>query len=226
MEEQKRGFTGLWIPAHIIEDERLSKTDIILYAEIASFGNACFTSNAHLGKRWRLTERSIITSITKLKKLGYVKQTSFDGRRRYLKAIYDMPEQGGKKTQVRPAENFTSNLQKTSPIDISIDNSIDIPETSSDSANQDNFNFPLKVNDWLTGKDEAYRLIAQMFLYKGLTFGSSAQMQSAARRHLRAARLIVPFTQEQRDEAFTRMLQNKSLGNEWTLDTLYKYLTK
>jgi len=101
-----------------------------------------------------------------------------------------------------------------------------IPETSSDNPPKDIFNYQTTITRWLTGKDEAYRLIAQMFQYKNLKFETAAQMQAAARRHLKAAHLILPFSQEQRDTALSRMLENKALGNEWTLDTLYKYLTK
>lgn len=99
-------------------------------------------------------------------------------------------------------------------------------ETSSDTPPKDTFDYQTTLNRWLTGKDEAYRLIAQMFQYKNLRFDTSAQMQAAARRHLKASRLILPFSQDQRDVALSRMLENKALGNEWTLETLYKYLTK
>lgn len=219
MEEQKKEFTGVFIPKHILEDQELDAYDKILYAEIASF-DECWKSNETLANNVGCSKSNITRRVAKLKSKKYIIQTRSDGRKRWLKAMADSPNKLGR------VSGQPSQAKPPADIDNNINNNINIPETSSDSANQDNFNFPLKVNDWLTGKDEAYRLIAQMFLYKGLTFGSSAQMQSAARRHLRAARLIVPFTQEQRDEAFTRMLQNKSLGNEWTLDTLYKYLTK
>lgn len=99
-------------------------------------------------------------------------------------------------------------------------------ETSSDNPPKEIFNYQTTLTRWLTGKDEAYRLIAQMFQYKNLKFETAAQMQAAARRHLKAAHLILPFSQDQRDTALSRMLENKALGNEWTLDTLYKYLTK
>lgn len=98
------------------------------------------------------------------------------------------------------------------------------PEPSSEPVQE--FDYHATLTRWLTGKDEAYRLIAQMFQYKGLKFETAAQMQSAARRHLKAAHAILPFSQSQRDEALSRMLENKAMGNEWTLDTLHKYLTK
>ncbi|MDD3607299.1 MAG: hypothetical protein PHQ20_00665 [Candidatus Moranbacteria bacterium] len=92
-EQQKKEFTGVWIPRHIIEDDSLSMTDRTIYAEVACF-NVCYKSNEKLGERYGLKPNTISIIVSKLKKKGYVISLGMeDGRRRKLKAIMDKPNQ-------------------------------------------------------------------------------------------------------------------------------------
>ncbi|MFA6997228.1 MAG: hypothetical protein WC181_08260 [Defluviitoga sp.] len=86
--EQKKEFTGLFIPAHIIEDEDLTLSDMAIYSEIACF-NICFKTNTSLGKRWKLKANTVSKIVSKLKKKGYVEELSFNGRQRKLRALRD-----------------------------------------------------------------------------------------------------------------------------------------
>lgn len=46
----------------------------------------CFASNQYLAKKLRVKENTTTKALTKLKKLGLVKQISFDGRKRIIYA--------------------------------------------------------------------------------------------------------------------------------------------
>jgi DNA-binding MarR family transcriptional regulator len=86
--EQKKEFTGIFIPKHIIEDEDLSMQEMIIYSEIACF-NICYKTNEEIGLRWKLKERRIREIISRLKEKGYLEIINSDGRRRHMIAIKD-----------------------------------------------------------------------------------------------------------------------------------------
>lgn len=116
MTTKKREFTGVWIPAHIIEDESLTPLEKMLFAEIASF-RRCFISNAGFAKRLGITERWVQKNIKKLKDKGYVKQVSFNGRSRTIIAIFD--EQGCHE------QSDVADTNNSSPIDNNRENNKD-----------------------------------------------------------------------------------------------------
>lgn len=87
---EKREFKGVWIPKEIYLNTDLNWTDKILLIEIDSLdvGEGCFASNAYLANFLNVTETTISKSISKLKELGFIELTSFDGRKRVLKAAF------------------------------------------------------------------------------------------------------------------------------------------
>lgn len=93
--EQKREFTGLWIPRHIVEDYRLTWTERSLWAEISCF-EMCYKSNAKLAERLSVSPRTVQRLLSTLKELGYIVEESFDGRKRQLRAVRDDPTQQGR----------------------------------------------------------------------------------------------------------------------------------
>lgn len=115
MDEQKKEFTGIWIPRVVVEDENLSWIERALYAEIACY-KQCFMSNAFFAKRLGVSERYVQEMLAKLKALGHIEDTGFDGRKRYLRAVYDGPVRG------RGEPQFVADTNHSSPIDNSIDN--------------------------------------------------------------------------------------------------------
>lgn len=80
--------TGLWIPVEI-EVLPLNLSEKVLLAEIVSLDRVgeCFASNEHFSKLLGVRPDSASRMISKLKKLGYIKQSGFDGRRRKLTPI-------------------------------------------------------------------------------------------------------------------------------------------
>ncbi|XDD56286.1 helix-turn-helix domain-containing protein (plasmid) [Leptospira sp. WS4.C2] len=104
MSESKR--TGVWV-AQWMEDLGLTPNQTKLYAEIFSLDarGGCFASNEYLGTVLRLKRDTISRLVSELKKKGLLKQTGFDGRKRFLKPVVPA---------VEPASDLTRMLAVTS----------------------------------------------------------------------------------------------------------------
>ena len=70
--QPQREFTGIWIPAVIIDDPELTPTDLIVYAQIASF-NCCTASNKYLAELAHVSERSVQRTLRRLDAKGYIR---------------------------------------------------------------------------------------------------------------------------------------------------------
>ena len=88
MTDNKREFKGVWFPAEIWLDERLTALEKIILIEIDSLDgeNGCYASNEYLAKFCQCSQSKVSSAITKLKKLGYIRVKSFDGRKRILES--------------------------------------------------------------------------------------------------------------------------------------------
>jgi DNA-binding Lrp family transcriptional regulator len=132
IEEQKKEFTGIWIPRHIIEDKDLTMSEMIIYSEISCF-DICYKPNKSLGERWGLKERRISEIISKLESKGYIKRRGFDGRNRQLVALKDNPVLG------RLAKKCYPDTQKNATIDNNIENKdILLADKSANEKNSEN----------------------------------------------------------------------------------------
>lgn len=111
--------TGLWIPVEI-EVLPLSLTEKVLLAEIVSLDKVgeCFASNEHFSKLLSVRPDSASRMISKLKKLGYIKQTGFDGRKRKLTPIFEtksLPKEEPILSKVlasKPKQNISKNKSR------------------------------------------------------------------------------------------------------------------
>ena len=85
--EYPRGFKGVFIPAEVYLDKRLSALDKIILTEINSLDveDGCYASNEYLAEFCQCSVSNVTKTISKLKELGYVKQVKSDGRKRWLK---------------------------------------------------------------------------------------------------------------------------------------------
>lgn len=108
-------YTGVWIPADVMECDELSPNEKILYGEIAGF-RECYASNAWLANRIGRSERTIKRLISHLIELGFVENCGFNGRFRLIRVCQNCHSRGVK--------NDTSDVTKMSPINKSIDKSI------------------------------------------------------------------------------------------------------
>lgn len=88
MTDDKREFKGIWFPAEVWLDERLTALEKMILMEIDSLDNEdnCYASNEHLAKFCQCSQSKVSSAISKLKKLGYVRVKSFDGRKRILES--------------------------------------------------------------------------------------------------------------------------------------------
>lgn len=83
-------FTGIFIPVEILEMEEITPLEQMLLSWIDALfckeRGGCFATNEYLSKRLRVKENTIAKSLTNLRKLGLIKDISFDGRHRVIKA--------------------------------------------------------------------------------------------------------------------------------------------
>ena len=92
MEDNREYSKGIWIPNEIWEREDLSWLEKLLFGQIDKMtakgkDESCFASNKWFSEKFKVTETTISLAIAHLKKLGLIKQISFDGRRRVLRSV-------------------------------------------------------------------------------------------------------------------------------------------
>jgi len=118
--EPKQRFTGIFLPAEILEMSEISWMEKILLSHIDSLyckeHGGCYASNAYLATILGSEENTIAKSITKLRKLDLIEDVSFNGRQRVIRSLVNKfvdkhqskagldknPMQGGKKIQPSP----------------------------------------------------------------------------------------------------------------------------
>jgi hypothetical protein len=74
-------------------------------------------------------------------------------------------------------------------------------------------------------KQRHIQILGRFFYAKGLIFDNDAQVQAAIRRHLRPAKNLAGFSNDQIDGAIQKV-ERQYPDIEWTLETLVKVLTK
>lgn len=87
-ETHQRQFKGVWIKAEIWENRDLSWLEKCLLAEIDCLDhpqNGCTASNEYLAEMFGSSTASIANMISKLRRLGFVHNVAFDGRRRTMR---------------------------------------------------------------------------------------------------------------------------------------------
>ena len=109
-------YTGVWIPADVMESEELSPIEKILYGEIAGF-RECYASNAWLAKKIGRTERTVKRLIAHLLELGFIEKCGFNGRFRLIRVCQNY--------HVSRVKNDTPAVSKMTPINKSKEKSID-----------------------------------------------------------------------------------------------------
>lgn len=83
-------FTGIFIPAEILELDELSPLDQMLISWIDALyckdHGGCYASNDYLAKKLRVKENTIVKAISKLRKIGLIEDVTFNGRQRVIRA--------------------------------------------------------------------------------------------------------------------------------------------
>lgn len=109
-DEPVKEYTGVWIPAEVMESDKLSPMEKLLYGEIAGF-RECYASNAWLAGRIGRSERTVKRLISHLIELGFVQNLGFNGRFRIIAVSLPCG-----KLSSRGDKNDTSDVTKMSPI--------------------------------------------------------------------------------------------------------------
>lgn len=89
MENKNRIFTGIWIPKDIYLNKDVRWISKILFLEVHSFtanDKPCFMSNSYISTFLGISTRQVSRIISELKNIGWIEETAFDGRKRYLKS--------------------------------------------------------------------------------------------------------------------------------------------
>jgi len=151
-EPQKREFTGVWMPAEILLDERLKPVDRILYAEIASFGSkGCWKKSEELMKRCGVKERAFRSACNRLEDNGYITQKRRFGRifrtssMSFKHQSQNSTDEQGYNSTDEQGYNSTVHIDNTK--ENTIDNTNVAKATDSSKMNQFNEDFK-KMNDY------------------------------------------------------------------------------
>ncbi|RAJ11723.1 helix-turn-helix domain-containing protein [Arenibacter echinorum] len=90
MKPEERNFQGIWIPRSIYLNTEVNWYAKILFLEIHSFtenGMECYMSNKYIASFLHISERQVSRYISQLKSLGWIEETSFNGRKRFLRSL-------------------------------------------------------------------------------------------------------------------------------------------
>ena len=119
----EREFKGVWIPAEIWLDARLTLVERALLAEIDSFtgnGKSFHKSNDTIQEEYGISRNTIGRSLQKLQKLGFVDVT-FNGRvRNVTTRAGSIPKMGRQSPQI--GEAASPNDTSTNTIERTVDN--------------------------------------------------------------------------------------------------------
>lgn len=93
----EREFKGIWFPAEVWLDTRLTALEKMILMEIDSLDGdgGCWASNDYLADFCVCSKATVTRAISKLIKLGYVYRCAFDGRRRLLRTAISHPLPSG-----------------------------------------------------------------------------------------------------------------------------------
>ena len=224
MQEQKKEFTGVWIPKHIIEDNDLSMTDKIIYSEIACF-EKCFKSNEKLGERYSLKKNTISIIVSKLIKKGYLYSNQKTGEYRQLTALKDKPDQRACVKIIKEplSEKSKSLCDNNQTIDNNIDNNkkTSIAKTSFAVNPTKEFSYKEKIKTMLKDKNKHIQLIAFYLVYKGIVFENEEQYKAGIKRNLRPAMSLKGYELEKIKKT---MYWLNGTEIDWTIETVGRYI--
>lgn len=109
--QPERKFKGVWIPREVWDSPDLTLFQKCLWANISSLGTEdepCLASNEWLGDRMESSASSIAVILTKMRKLGFIKDVSFDGRTRRILAVVPPRETGGEPINSHSTQPLTA----------------------------------------------------------------------------------------------------------------------
>ena len=85
-----RDFRGIWIPRAVYLSKEVNWYAKILFLEIHGLtekGMECYMSNGYMASILNVSQRQVSRYVSELKALGWIEETSFNGRKRYLRSL-------------------------------------------------------------------------------------------------------------------------------------------
>lgn len=215
MEEQKKDFTGVWIPKHILEDTDLDAFDKILYAEINSF-DECFKSNETLAKDVGCSVVTITRRIAKLKGKKYIELVRTDGRKRWLKALSDKSPRLGRLIPQMRQPNLTDDIEYI------LKNNINTLETNVSSTplkakkvkSKSEFDYKEILNDWSKQTNE-YKVFEHYLNYRKIVLHSQIEVDRFKKTYYKSASIIKKYSPQRAERVFLALVEKKN--QDWSL---------
>jgi len=208
-----RNFLGVWIPKNVYLNTDLSWSEKILLVEIESLDNekGCFASNDYFADFLGVTKTTISTSISKLKKLGFLEQVSFDGRTRVIKVISSEFKKKKKQSLKKPKGRTKENLIHNNTVNNTSNNTTNLKDKKID---KKSLVKTLKaINDL---ESSAVCIEVDELKNQGIWLEHTA-------RHLKLSlywvkKLLAEFIDEQKlkDDAFKSLKETKSHFLNWS----------
>ena len=167
----KREFRGIWFPANVWLDSRLTAIEKFVLMEIDSLDGekGCYASNKYLSEFCQCGESTVSRAVTRLKELGYITIESFDGRTRTMHSCLAKSARqtcsDGKADSSNPQERILDKVSSTEKDSMS--------EKTSDSFERDLkaivSHFNEKVGSRYTTKNKQLRGYVHARLSEGFT---------------------------------------------------------
>lgn len=208
------------IPAHVRYAEDLSDFQKILYSEISSLSNKegyCYASNKYFSEVFDKSQPRISEAITNLQKGGYVKVKITVGNKRKVW----LTGRGTSKQAIN--ENVSSDKRKrlynNKTNNISLSKDKDTPSQ------------PFNLENYLQGMEDNkqlhIQLIAHFIRRRKLSPQSAYHVQQLIQRHCKPARTLVKMCEPKVIiKTMDKMEKDYPSDIRWTLETVYKELTK
>lgn len=215
------------IPYQVISDKRIEPIGEKLYGLIywyVSMGmHKCFVSNTVLAKLLNASPRTIQNSLDSLEKAKYIQRVYKDKARRH-------------RLQIIPLITFKSQIamavipKKQTEIAVTLDSNLGDhiknksknKELASAKPTQE-FSLKEEIKKMEENKRRDLNVIALYFDERMPDIKNREQLYVAIRRHLRAAKSLTCFTD---DQILKWVEKAKRQTPEWTLETVTKMLTK
>ena len=216
--EQKREFTGVWIPKKIIEDKRLKPVDKILYAEIACF-DVCYKKSSELMERCGIKKFAFNESCKRLVAYGYIKESRKFGkihRNSTLKFKTPDDEQSGNQTDEQSGNQavlLDNTLENTNIADV---------KSATKTPPEEKFNQKEYIDGMKKKKQAHIRFIGWYFEKRKSNFPTKESIQIETKRWLKDASFIVKYPQIKVSKAYE--LVRQKYPDEWNMSTIRKVI--
>lgn len=233
-----RNGSWFWVNNAVNACRHITPLDKTVYGAIASFAGESFRpANADIADRCGGSERRVRGSIKALEGVGLLKVVRGQGGRGKVNAyellkclkgcelcanqerVTKSPSLETRTISAKKGDNLSGTLYK---------NTKQNPNTATGGKAAPprpvSFDFKEYLARMHDHRARQVQIIAFYFEEKGLKFDNLGQAQTAIRRHLRAAKELVPFTDQQIVKAAREA--RRDFPRIWTIETLVKILTK